>query len=209
MRVWLHSKYGVRFFQRIDVVADSEKVYDAFLAYSAKDDVFVRQVLSPELEIDRSLLGIPPSVIPSQSYKLCLFYRDLPVQAYLADTIVQATENSRRTILILSENFLKSEWSRYDYKSGLHQALRSAGHKKLIVIVLGDLAGRDIDPDLRLYLKSGLVLYWGDKHFWDKLRYALPDVKNQSEDTYSFRYETCPRRGYSEQDSTRTMTIHI
>ena len=209
MRVWLHSKYGVRFFQRIDAVADSEKIFDAFISYSAKDDVFVRQVLAPELELGRTVLGMSPTTPPSQSYRLCLFYRDLPVQAYLADTLVQATEASKRLVLILSENFLKSEWSRYDYKSGLHQALRSCVHNKLIVIVLGDIAGRDLDPDLRLYLKSSLVLHWGDKHFWDKLRYALPDVKSQAEDTYSFRYETVPRRGYSEQDSTRTMTIHI
>jgi len=89
MRVWLHSKYGVRFFQRIDAVADSEKIFDAFVTYSAKDDVFVRQVLAPELELGRSALGMSPTTPPSQSYRLCLFYRDLPVQAYLADTLVQ------------------------------------------------------------------------------------------------------------------------
>ena len=237
VRVWLHSKYGVRFFQRIDDF-EADKIFDAFLSYSAKDDAFVRQVLAPELEHGLS----------SQQYKLCLFYRDLPIQAYLADTIVQANEASRRTILILSENFLKSEWSRYDYKSGLHQALRS-GRTKLIVIVLGEVANRDIDPDLRLYLKTSIVLYWGDRHFWEKLKYSLPDVKQKSHgvnsfchgynsmqlmnssesDTNSFRYETCPRRPVvlpvttsvdhsiyntvgstsTEQESTRTMTIHI
>ena len=220
LRVWLHSRYGVRFFQRIDDVETQDKIFDAFLTYSAKDDAFVRQVLAPELELS------------SHQYKLCLFYRDLPLQAYLADTIVQASEASRRTILILSENFLKSEWSRYDYKSGMHQTLRNA-RTKLIVIVLGNINNRDIDPDLRLYLKSSIVVYWGDKHFWDKLKYALPDVdKNKGlfchgynsmqlmhsseSDTNSFRYETCPRRQTynngttnSEQDSTRTMTIHI
>lgn len=50
MRVWLHSRYGVRFFQRIDDFEASDKIFDAFLTYSAKDDAFVRQVLAPELE---------------------------------------------------------------------------------------------------------------------------------------------------------------
>lgn len=220
VRVWLHSRYGVRFFQRIDDLEASDKIFDAFLSYSAKDDAFVRQVLAPELEHS----GV------SSHYKLCLFYRDLPIQNYIADTIVQASEASKRTILILSENFLKSEWSRYDYKSGLHQALRNGKNgQKLIVIVLGNVAHRDIDPDLRLYLKTSIVLYWGDRHFWDKLKYALPDVSKKEffcgynsmqlmsseSDTNSFRYETCPRRtatfntSNSEQDSTRTMTIHI
>ena len=206
-RIWLYSRYGIRFFQRIDAVADAEKIFDAFLTYSAADDVFVRQVLAPELEHGGNFISYP------NQYKLCLFYRDLPLQVCLADLIGQASESSRRTIIILSENFLKSEWSRYDFKSGLHQALRE-GNRKPIIIMLGDIPSRDIDPDLRLYLKNGTILYWGSKSFWEKLKYLLPDVnRGQSDDTYSFRYETCPRRAYatspSEEDSTRTMTLHI
>lgn len=82
----------------------------------------------------------------------------------------------------MSEHFLLSEWSRYDYKSGLHQALRNSslgggGHKKshskrLIVILLGDVAQKKelLDPDIRMYLKTAVVIQWGDKLFWDKLR---------------------------------------
>ena len=42
----------------------------------------------------------------------------------LGDAIVQAADASRRTVLVLSEHFLKVEWARFDYKSGLHQAFR-------------------------------------------------------------------------------------
>jgi Leucine-rich repeat (LRR) protein len=172
LRVWLHSKYGVRVFDNLDVEAsgntegDSRKLFDAFISYSPKDDAFAREVLAAELER------------PDLGYRTCLYHRDLPGtnQSYVADTIVQATEASKRTIVVLSDNFLKSEWSRYDYKSGLHQAMRS-GRKKLIVIMLGDVARRDMDPDLRLYLKTNIVLDWGDKLFWEKLKYALPDNK--------------------------------
>ena len=211
-RIWLYSRYGIRFFQRIDAVADSEKIFDAFLTYSAEDDVFVRQILAPELEQGGGNY-IP---YPNQ-YKLCLFYRDLPLQVCLADLIIQANESSKRTIVVLSENFIKSEWSRYDFKSGLHQALRATGNRKPIIIMLGDIPSREIDPDLRLYLKNGTILYWGSKSFWEKLKYLLPDVSKGGhtiDDTYSFRYETIPRRAYdatspSEEDSTRTMTLHI
>ena len=190
MRVWLHYKYGVRFFERVDTESDNEKLFDAFLTYSSCDDMFVRQVLAPELEHG------------SSQYKLCLYHRDLPsLHTYIADTIVQATEASRRTILILSENFLKQEWSRYDYKSGLHQALRST-KKRLIIILLGDLEGRDLDADLRLYLKTNTVLQWGDKLFWQKLKFSLPDSTicslSQSTTLQSYpstlgRYQTTPR----------------
>ena len=212
-RVWLYSRYGIRFFQRIDAVADAEKIFDAFLAYSVGDDVFVRQVLAPELEHGGNFISYP------NQYKLCLFYRDLPLQVCLADLIIQASESSKRTIIVLSENFLKSEWSRYDFKSGLHQALRTT-QRKPIIIMLGDIPTREIDPDLRLYLKNGTILYWGTKTFWEKLKYLMPDIRkgighHVMDDTYSFRYETCPRRAYeeatspTEEDSTRTMTLHI
>ncbi len=217
-RLWLYSKYGVRFFHRVDgggggVDADADKLFDAFLAYSAKDDAFVRQMLAQELELP----PVPPPPPPppplpslngghsdhyhhayashtlqqhlSSQYKLCLLYRDLPIQQapyHLSDTVVQAAEAARRTILVLSEHFVKSEWSRYDFKSGLHQALSSTCHqrgrrkrgpRRLVVVLLGDVGSRrDLDPDLRMYLKSAVVLQWGDRLFWEKLRYALPDV---------------------------------
>ena len=213
LRIWFYTKYGVRFFQRIDSVADAEKVFDAFVAYSGADDVFVRQILSPELEHGGKYVPYP------MRYKLCLFYRDLPPQVCVPDLILQATEASRRTVVVLSENFLKCEWARYEFKSGLLQALQATGgggtwgRRRLIFVVLGEI--REIqDPELRLYLKAGTVLQWGDKSFWEKLCYLLPDVASHqpAEDTYSFRYETVPRRAYatsSEGESTRTMTIHI
>ena len=183
LRVWIHSKYGVRVFDNSfneDDLAESgsldsqsreggafnNKLFDIFVSYSPKDELFVRDVLSSELEGQGS---------SSSQYKTCLYHRDVASQTYVADTIMQATEASRRTLVVLSENFLKSEWSRYDYKSGLHQALRS-GKRKIIFVMLGNISSRDIDPDLRLYLKTGVVLNWGDRLFWEKLRYVLPDV---------------------------------
>jgi hypothetical protein len=169
LRVWLHAKYGLRVFDAGDLEdgrsedAENNKLFDAFISYSLKDDVFVREVLAADLER------------PEVGYRTCLYHRDLPTApSFVADTLLRATDVSRRTVVVLSENFLKSEWSRYDYKSGFHQAMRS-GRRKLIVVVLGDISGRDVDPDLRLYLKTNVVLHWGDKLFWQKLRYALPD----------------------------------
>ncbi|XKL67476.1 hypothetical protein PGB90_002967 [Kerria lacca] len=36
----------------------------------------------------------------------------------------------------------------------------------------------DLDPDLKLYLKNNTYLQWGEKLFWERLRFALPDVPN-------------------------------
>jgi len=192
LRVWLHSKYGLRVFDGNHTSAcdDDEdtgtlesgssgsvnqqqpqhpRFYDVYISYSPKDDRLVRDELAAELE--------RPASSGRSPYRVCLHHRDvLSSNAYVADAVVQASAASRRTVVVLSANFLRSEWSRFDYKSGLHQALRSAGRRKLVVILLGDVSARDLDPDLRLYLKTSIVLQWGDRLFWEKLRYALPDV---------------------------------
>lgn len=164
LRVWIHSKFGIRLFYRPTELEmdDRDKLFDAFVSYSSKDEAWVAEVLAPTLE---------------PNYKLCLHYRDFPVGAYLADTIVQAVESSRRTIMILSENFIKSEWCRFEFKSAHHQVLRDR-RRRLIVILLGEVPQKDLDPDIRLYLKTNVYLQWGDKLFWEKLKFALPDVPN-------------------------------
>lgn len=167
LRVWFHSRFGIRLFYSNTTAIDRherDKLFDAFVSYSSKDEAFVIEHLAPVLEN-----GVPP-------YKLCLHYRDFPVGAYIADTIVQAIDSSRRTIMILSKNFIKSEWCRFEFKSAHHQVLRDR-RRRLIVILLGDLPQKELDPDIQLYLKTNTYLQWGDKLFWQRLRFALPDAE--------------------------------
>ena len=114
-------------------------------------------MLSPELEH-----GDP-------SHRLCLHYRDFPHNAYVADSIVSAVTSSRRTILVLSKNFLVHEWSRFEVKSALHDVLKSGGQRTIILLV-GEVSPRDLDPDLRLAVKANPTIHWSDRMFWEKLR---------------------------------------
>uniref|UniRef100_T1E1A3 Putative TOLL protein n=1 Tax=Cupiennius salei TaxID=6928 RepID=T1E1A3_CUPSA len=172
MGVWFYAKYGIRLFQGGKGRAsqrgggDEDKLFDAFVSYSKKDEAFVTQILAPELEC-----GLP-------AYRLCLHYRDLPVGGYMSDAIVEAMESSRRTILILSENFLKSEWCRFEFKSAHREALGACQHR-LLVIALGKVDPQELDPDIRLWMKQSPVLRWGEKLFWDRLKYAMPDVRHR------------------------------
>ncbi|ENN81284.1 toll-like receptor Tollo [Dendroctonus ponderosae] len=205
VRVWLHSKFGIRVFQRPSDIErdDRDKLFDAFVSYSSKDEGWVAEVLAPALE---------------PHYKLCLHYRDYPVGAFLADSIVQAVESSKRTIMILSDNFIKSEWCRFEFKSAHHQVLRDR-RRRLIVILLGEVPQKDLDPDIRLYLKTNFYLQWGDKLFWEKLRYALPDVPNNhrhnSVRTPHVHHHVHRHSGRGQppnppgQQGPRTVAIHI
>jgi len=163
----VHARCGVRICHRAcSLDEDQGRLYDAFVSHSDKDRSFVQHVLVPTLE-----QGQPP-------YRLALHDRDFAHSAYLADTIVEAVESSRRTSMVLSKNFVENEWCRFQFKSAHHEVLKDR-RKRLIVVMLGDVSPRDLDPDLRLYVKTNTCISWEDKLFWEKLRFALPDVKNE------------------------------
>lgn len=164
LRVWIYSRCGLRMCYKTTAFENEDRLFDAYVSYSVKDDAFVRQMLAPGLE-----QGEP-------AYRLCLHYRDFNVSAYVADTIVEAVESSRRTIVVLSKNFLQSEWCRFEFKSALHEVLKDR-RRRMIVILLGDIPQRDLDPDIRLYLKTNTCIEWGDRLFWQKLKFAMPDIK--------------------------------
>lgn len=44
------------------------------------------------------------------------------------------------------------------------------------------------DPDLRPYLKTGSRLRWGQKRFWERLRYMMPDSSLPNHKTRSHSY---------------------
>nr|ANG08886.1 toll family protein 7 [Oncopeltus fasciatus] len=179
LRVWLYSRYGVRFFQFKAASAkhygeDREKLYDGYVVYSPKDEEFVLQSIVAELEHG------------SPSFQLCLHYRDLPHHAvsnspYMQHTspvVVEAAEASKRVILVLSRNFLQTEWSRFEFRSALHEALKGRIFKLVLVEEGSILPEAELDPDLRPYLKTGARLRWGEKRFWERLRYVMPSGDN-------------------------------
>ncbi|CAG2167094.1 unnamed protein product [Oppiella nova] len=167
LKVWLYSKYGVRLFHsRRYAGPETEKLFDSFVSYCKKDEAFIAQILAPELEC-----GHPP-------YRLCLRYRDLPMSGYVAEAITEAIECSHRTIILLSEHFLKSEWCRFELKAA-HQESQCNKNHRLVVVLLDKNNLTELDADTRMCLRSVPVIHWGDRRFWEKLRYAMPPGRGQ------------------------------
>ncbi|KAE8573499.1 toll-like receptor 6 [Halyomorpha halys] len=160
LRIWVYSSCGLRMCYRSPGFEDeNDRIFDAYITYCVKDEGFVTQVLAPGLETQ---------------FRLCLHYRDFNLTAYVADTVTEAVESSKRTIVVISRNFLVSEWGRFEFKSALHELLKER-RRRLVVVLLGDLSPHELDPELRLYLKANICLHWGERHFWEKLRFAMPE----------------------------------
>ncbi|XP_058799434.1 toll-like receptor 6 [Phymastichus coffea] len=160
LRAWAASRCGLRACYKTAAFEDREKPFDAYISYSAVDESFVSRVLVPGLETN---------------YRLCLHYRDLGAGSNVADAVAEAADSSRRTILVLSRNFLHGEWSRFEFKAALREALKGRG-RSVILLLVGGVCPRDLDSDLRKRLSSHTLLVWGDKLFWQKLRFAMPEV---------------------------------
>ncbi|KFM66468.1 Protein toll, partial [Stegodyphus mimosarum] len=165
MKMWIYNKYGIKLFEKNDYPADGEKLFDVFVSYCKKDEAFVTQMVAPELEC-----GSPPQ-------RLCLRYRDLPVSRYIAETISEAVECSFCSIAVVSEQYLKSEWCVFELKASHHESQCNRRHK-VIIILLNKVDMKELDPDVRACFKSALIVHWGDRRFWEKLRYALPEGRN-------------------------------
>ncbi|CAH1277482.1 MIB2 [Branchiostoma lanceolatum] len=86
--------------------------YDVFVSCSKLDLPWVEQQLMPLLERD------------DMDLKVCLASRDFLGGASILDSVIKAIQNSRRIILVVSSNFIKSEWCKHEMKKALDKRFR-------------------------------------------------------------------------------------
>ncbi|XP_078699962.1 uncharacterized protein LOC144926810, partial [Branchiostoma floridae x Branchiostoma belcheri] len=156
LQVWFIARYPCCRSGRVE-----DKQYDAYISYSSEDQSLVVREIAPGLE--------------ERGFKLCLEYRDFPVGACIASTIIESVEDSRRTILLLSQSFVDCEWCALAFKAA-HQQMLKDKQKRIVVIALEGPKLENVDKDLQFFLSTAECLKWGESQFWDKLSYALSGV---------------------------------
>ncbi|XP_019215654.1 toll-like receptor 2 [Oreochromis niloticus] len=142
--------------------------YDAFVSYSEMDSGWVEAHLIPALEQSE-----PP-------LRLCLHKRDFVPGGWIVDNIMDAIEKSHRTLFILSQNFVRSEWCKYelDYT---HFRLFDQNDDAVVLILLEPIDKKNIPKKfirLRKVMNSRTYLEWPDDEdqipaFWQSLRTAI------------------------------------
>uniref|UniRef100_A0A670YGT8 Toll like receptor 2 n=1 Tax=Pseudonaja textilis TaxID=8673 RepID=A0A670YGT8_PSETE len=142
--------------------------YDAFVSYSEQDSEWVENIMVQMLEQSN-----PP-------FKLCLHKRDFMPGKWIVDNIIDSIEKSSKTLFVLSENFVRSEWCKYELDFS-HFRFFDENNDTAILILLESIPIKTIPErfcKLRKLMNTKTYLEWpSDKDqeelFWFNLKLAI------------------------------------
>ncbi|CAH0725455.1 unnamed protein product, partial [Brenthis ino] len=140
--------------------------YDAFISYCSEDSEFVSEMIT---HLERS----PPYL------KLCIYERDFEIGSFISEAILASIKESRYIILIISNNFVKSQWCRWETQLAEYHRLAledGSSYDPLVLIRLGEVESKYLTTTLKFLLKTKIYLTWDKQHadeFWKKIRNVI------------------------------------
>ncbi|XP_068259781.1 toll-like receptor 2 type-1 [Nyctibius grandis] len=142
--------------------------YDAFVSYSENDSDWVENIMVQELE-----QACPP-------FRLCLHKRDFVPGKWIVDNIIDSIEKSHKTLFVLSEHFVQSEWCKYELDFS-HFRLFDENNDAAILVLLEPIQSKAIPKrfcKLRKIMNTKTYLEWppGEEQqeiFWENLKGVL------------------------------------
>ncbi|NXO77111.1 TLR22 protein, partial [Sitta europaea] len=142
--------------------------YDAFVSYSENDSDWVENTMVRELE-----QACPP-------FRLCLHKRDFVPGKWIVDNIIDSIEKSHKTLFVLSEHFVQSEWCKYELDFS-HFRLFDENNDTAILVLLEPIQSKAIPKrfcKLRKIMNTKTYLEWPageeqQQQFWFNLKVAL------------------------------------
>ena len=78
-------------------------------------------------------------------------------------------------IMVLSENYLSSEWCRMEFQAA-HREMLEGRTKYLIMISLDDVSLKQLPAEMDFYVKTHTYLDASSNWFREKLLYAMPET---------------------------------
>ncbi|XP_027528798.1 toll-like receptor 2 type-2, partial [Neopelma chrysocephalum] len=124
--------------------------YDAFVSYSENDSNWVENIMVRELE-----QACPP-------FRLCLHKRDFVPGKWIVDNIIDSIEKSHKTLFVLSEHFVQSEWCKYELDFS-HFRLFDENNDAAILVLLEPIQSKTIPKrfcKLRKIMNTKTYLEW-------------------------------------------------
>ena len=164
LRFWIHTARE-SWHRRRAVGESREYLYDAFVAYCSRETPerqWVHLTLVPKLEGEYGL-------------KVCIHHRDFLPGRDIPDNIVDAINNSRKTLLVLSPSFLDSGWCNFEVRMARAKLVEERRDSIVLVLYRSlDIPGTRIPRKLMNLLDRKTYAEWttnpeGQELFWSKL----------------------------------------
>lgn len=154
--------------------------YDAFVSYCNEDRNFVIRLVA-------MLENYQPYL------KLCVYERDFQVGSIISESVLESVAKSRKTLLVISDSYARSQWCRWETQIAEHYRLFFENEygeyvdDSLVLIKLGPVFESHMTPTLKYLLKTRIYLQWDadpkkQRVFWEKLRNALTPPKKMVSD---------------------------
>jgi hypothetical protein len=101
---------------------EEEFKYDAFTSYAHENSLFVMNSVILKLENTRHL-------------KLLVHGRDFLAGEYVFDNIMQAIKTSRKTLILMSQDFLRSEWCIFEMNMARLESIKTGRNAVCLVML--------------------------------------------------------------------------
>ncbi|XP_046569176.1 toll-like receptor 4 [Haliotis rubra] len=160
---------GRRKYRELETTDQDGQVYeyDAFVSYADTDRCLVIESMISELEDKGGL-------------RLCIHHRDFLPGEVIASNIVNAIQNSRKTLIVLSPSFLKSHWCDFEYNMAQMEGI-TRRQNIVLVVLYQHVDMKHLPKDMAVMLSNNCYLeyntdVYGSVVFWDRLRESITTV---------------------------------
>jgi hypothetical protein len=139
-------------------------MFDAFVSYASENARFVKNDLVPQLEDRRRL-------------QLLVHDRDFRAGEFVNDNIMQAIASSRKTLILMSKDFLKSEWCIFEMNMARMESIKT-GRNVVCLVKLEDFPVEGLPLEILDIIRQQTYIERpeNDDHmdmFWDRVQNAL------------------------------------
>ena len=154
--------------------SEEEYEYDAFISFHSDDQDWVWNELHEKF--GRTEDSVETDNQPR--FRLCIHERDFVPGGLIEENILRSIESSRKTIVVLSRNFLQSVWCEFELQIARRECIER-GRDLIIAVMLEPLPGDiKISRSVERLIRENTYIEWptdlSEKVcFWNQLRAAM------------------------------------
>ena len=157
--VLLYNKFDFlkRRRQELDVL------YDVRIIYDETDERIRQWVVGELLQVLEAEWGL----------NVFLVERDMLAGGNHAEEIAKSIRQSRRTLIVVSQNFIDNEWAQFAYQAAFQFQIENNLHR-VLVVAWEPVEIDTMEYNIKVYFETRQVMWRASQRFWPVLKSKLP-----------------------------------